>query len=449
MEIINNLLSVPSFKYLNLTSYLIYFMLLLHLPYIGMVLGSSILSVAYSKWKPNMAKNLIKLAMGRPCIWIGIGMLPVVSLAFLYKMHLFNTSINIHFYFLRLAGLLGVGFLLLTYFQLCHNWCEKKEQSMKFFPFFIGILGVIILLFYCFHFINLMSLLIFPEKWIYLKLPLPFPLFAITPIIQFGGFFCLSLIITGTAILFLYYSWPEKRLPENTLHFSLLRYHGIGLLMAGALLMPLLLLWDLYTLPGYSLSIGSFIISSIIFIVIFFLLAIAAFMIKNHTHLHPRLSVFSFILALILFALVIGKNRSLQANSNFETYGVLQAEVKNTRKEIVNQREELYAQATVIDEKAGEKIYQEICTACHSFEKKVLGPPLNDVLKKYTQQQDELIAFLKNPKKIDPQYPAMPNPGLSTIKIKSVVKYLFIQMELESPKKNQNQPPLQSKEKGE
>jgi cytochrome c551/c552 len=427
MNAINEFLVPTTFKYLHLVSYLVYFMLLFHLPYMGMVLGSSVFSLTYSKEKPRLSKDFMGLAMGRPRIWIAFGLLPPAALAFLYKMLLHNTPIHIHFYLLRLLGILALGFILLTFYTKCKR-CILAGAG-----------GVLLVLFYCFHLVNLMALLIFPEKWAFIKEPIPFPLFSITPIIHFGGFLCLSLIITGAAVLFFYYKWPEKQLPEDTPHYSFLKYHGYGLLLAGSLLMPVVIFWDLYTLPGYSLSIGVFVISALIIIILFLLLALAVVMIKNYSTPIPRFSVISFLLALLLFGLVIGKDRTLQANASRETFAVLASNAQKTRNEIVAKREELYSRAMKIDEKLGEKIYSDICTACHSFDQKILGPPFNDVLPKYIDKQDDLIAFIKKPTKIDPQYTAMPNPGLTTIQTKSVVKFLMIKMGVETQEQEQPQ----------
>jgi len=416
MDAINEFL-VPTTKYLHLVSYLVYFMLLVHLPYMGMVLGSSVFSLAYSKGKPEVSKDFMRLAIGKPRIWFAFGLLPLASLAFLYKMLLHNTPVQIHLYLLRLLGILALGFILLTLYTMGIKWNTLAGAG-----------GVLVVLFYCFHFVNLMALLIFPEKWPFIKGPIPFPLFSITPIIHFGGFLCLSLIITGAAVLFFYYKWPEKRLPANTPHYSFLKYHGYGLLLAGSLLMPVVIFWDLYTLPGYSLSIGVFVISVFIIITLFLLLTAAVVMIKNYRTPIPRFSVISFLLALLLFGLVIGKDRTLQANASLETIAVLESDALKARKEVISQREDIYSKAMKIDEKLGEQIYNERCTSCHSFDQKRLGPPFNTVLPKYKEKQDDLIAFIKSPTKINPQYPAMPNPGLTMIQIKSVVKFLMIKM---------------------
>lgn len=433
MNAINEFLTLPNLRLLQLIPYLVYFMLLFHLPYMGMVLGSSGLSLVYGKHKPEMSKDLIHLVMGKSRVWIMIafGLLPPVSLAFLYKMLLYNTPIAIHVYLLRILGILVLGFLLLGIYSFLREPFEKKNPKLGNLVTLAGAGGALLVLLYCFHFVNLLALLIFPEKWSFIKLPIPYPLFSITPLIHFAGFLLLSLIITGAAILFFYYRWPEKRLPEDTPHNTFLKYHGYGLLLAGALLLPLIIFWDLATLPGYSLSVTVFILAGLTVPVLSFLGWAAVSMIRFtlvNSQVFPRYSVSVFLLALLLFGLLIGKNHALRANASRETIVVLVSDAQKARNEIISKREEIYAKNMVIDEKLGEQIYNERCTACHLFDKKIIGPPFNSVLPKYINKQDELAAFIKNPKKVDPGYTAMPNPGLTTIQIRSVVKFLMIKM---------------------
>lgn len=420
MEAINDFFVQPGLQQLQLVSYLVYLMLLFHLPYMGMVLGSSALSTAYRKFKPEMSDDFMDLAFGKPGAWIGFGILPAVSLAFLYKMQFFNTTIPIHFYLFRLTGLMVVGFILLALYRRTRH-------------ILLGAAGTLAVLLYCFHLVNVLTLLIFPEKWMFLKAPMPYPLWAITPLIHFGTFLFLSLVMTGAGILFFYYKWTERMLPETSPHHALMRYHGYGLVLGGSLLLPVTIFWDLYTLPAYSLSIPVFVLSGVIIVVLVLSAASAAGMIRDYKNPVPRHGAAAFLLALLLFGLVIGKNHLLKAESGLETFNVLTLSAQKVWDAEVGKREEIYAKNMVIDPALGEQVYTERCTACHTFDKKILGPPFNDVLPKYAGKMDELVAFLKNPKRIDPNYPSMPNPGLSPIQIKAVVKFLGQKMGFETP----------------
>jgi cytochrome c len=427
----NQFLLQPTSEYISLLSTLVYLMLMFHLPYLGMVLGSSVLSAAYNKWKPALSKDLIDLALGKPWVWIGFGLLPVAALAFLYKMQTANMPVPIHLYLLRLLVVAVVGFILLTIYRRTAN-------------ILVGAAGVLVLFVYSFHFIDVRALLIFPEKWFFLKGPLPFPLFSITPLIHFTQFLLLSVVITGAGILFFYYKWPEKRLPENTPHFDFLKYHGFGLLLAGSLLMPVVLFWDLLNLPNYSLSTGVFVLAAFTVVGLFLLTAAAVAMIWRRGETFPRFAAVSFILVLVVFGLIIGKDGALEANASMETRAVLKMDAEKARNAIIAQREEIYSKNMVIDAALGEQIFTERCTACHSFDKKVLGPPFSDVLPKYAGKKDALAAFISNPVKVDPNFPSMPNPGLTPIQVKSVVKFLMGKMGMDTEEEAKEEPEVKA-----
>jgi cytochrome c551/c552 len=82
---------------------------------------------------------------------------------------------------------------------------------------------------------------------------------------------------------------------------------------------------------------------------------------------------------------------------------------------------------------SGEDIYNGRCIACHRFDVKVVGPPYNQTLPKYEGKKDDLVAFILNPVKKNPDYPAMPNQGLKPKEAEAIADYL-----LNTYKKNTN-----------
>ena len=88
---------------------------------------------------------------------------------------------------------------------------------------------------------------------------------------------------------------------------------------------------------------------------------------------------------------------------------------------------ELKGEDTVL-EISGEEIYKVKCAACHSFDNKIVGPPHNEVVPKYIGKEQQLISFIRNPVKIDPNYPPMPNPGLEPNEAKAVAEYILKQV---------------------
>lgn len=74
---------------------------------------------------------------------------------------------------------------------------------------------------------------------------------------------------------------------------------------------------------------------------------------------------------------------------------------------------------------SGKEIYDVRCASCHKFDQKFVGPAHKDVLPKYVGKEAKLVAFIRNPVKVDPAYPPMPNPGLKPQEADAVAKYLL------------------------
>ncbi len=47
------------------------------------------------------------------------------------------------------------------------------------------------------------------------------------------------------------------------------------------------------------------------------------------------------------------------------------------------------------------------------------------MIPKYAGKEAQLVAFIRNPVKVNPDYPPMPNPGLKPNEAKAVAKYLL------------------------
>ncbi|MBE0556499.1 MAG: cytochrome c, partial [Proteobacteria bacterium] len=73
----------------------------------------------------------------------------------------------------------------------------------------------------------------------------------------------------------------------------------------------------------------------------------------------------------------------------------------------------------------GEDIFNGRCSACHLPETRKVGPPFKLVAAKYTGKREALVSFIRNPVKIDPDYPPMPNQGLRPAEVDSIANYLL------------------------
>jgi len=117
---------------------------------------------------------------------------------------------------------------------------------------------------------------------------------------------------------------------------------------------------------------------------------------------------------------------------SFVNQNVFSFKIANKETELLYQKhyaeakQELIAQLGLGETKiSGEDIYKSKCSACHAFDKIIVGPAYKDVLPKYGDDLNKLSAFILNPVKINPQFPPMPNQGLKPSEAKAVAEYLI------------------------
>ena len=80
---------------------------------------------------------------------------------------------------------------------------------------------------------------------------------------------------------------------------------------------------------------------------------------------------------------------------------------------------------STIVEISGADIFNGKCSACHKYDQKLVGPPYKETLPKYNGDVEKVAAFVLNPTKINPAYPAMPSQGLKPAEAKAIAKYIL------------------------
>jgi cytochrome c551/c552 len=408
MDAINQLILLPAVQHQEILPFLIVFMLWLHLPFAGMALISSLLSLLFVRRDPDIARTFGLLIPIRIGTFLTFVLLPLLSLVVLFGQYLFHQPIPVSAYLLRIVPFLLIGFFLLGVYQ-------RSLQPLA------GLCGALCAGTGTFFLINTLDLVAYPQKWEFITSLLPF-VFSITGVIHFKIFLAASTMLTGAAALFFLFRWPERRLPEDSPLRGKIRSWSLGLLMAGSLALPLLMVWDLYTMSDTSLSAKVFAISFIQLLLLLFLAAWGLSMLRHACHRH---AVACFVTALVVLGLFIYRQEQFQSLANRETLIVLAQDSAKALDELQSKREALYAKAGAVDVKLGEKIYNERCSACHRFDQKIVGPPYNNVLPKYKGDPEKLAAFIRNPVKVDPGYPPMPNQGLNETEVKSVAAFLL------------------------
>ena len=73
----------------------------------------------------------------------------------------------------------------------------------------------------------------------------------------------------------------------------------------------------------------------------------------------------------------------------------------------------------------GEAVFAAWCTSCHALDTAKIGPPLRPLLEKYRGRPQALLEYLKNPVRVDEEYPAMAPLSLSERDLQAAADYLL------------------------
>ncbi len=411
MGIIESLIHLPTAEQWPLIKPLILLMQVFFMPFMGLLIVSSAASVAFrlAGKSEGLCKDLIDLGLRNPAAWFVFGVLPLVSMLFLYGQYLFEQPIPIADYLLRITALVLVGIGLLFVY--------RKTMMVA-----AGGLAVLLLMGGMFHFLATVSLLAVPERWELVELPLPF-FHSYQPIVHFKIFLAGSLLFTGASTLVAFFHWREREVLTPSDDLGLVTRLAYGLLIFGIIPIPALLIVDLATAQFFTMRSDVF---ALAFWMLAVLLVTGVLVIGMVMKQHTRYAWPVFVCSLVFLGLFAGRQQKQITIGNQEYERVTHRRVEEIRAALVAERLELYASAAELPADAGEQLFNRVCSACHDFNTRLVGPPYNDVLPKYVDDLEGMTEFVLNPYRVNTDYPAMPNQGLRRAEARAVASYLLL-----------------------
>ncbi|HXV20249.1 MAG TPA: cytochrome c, partial [Desulfuromonadales bacterium] len=289
------------------------------------------------------------------------------------------------------------------------------EESGLMLASGLGAAGVLLGLLSCFLLCCGAGLLVLPEKWPFLAAD-PRLLLSWVGTARYLEFTCLSLVATGILILLPVRS-PVAGDGKTAEYIRFRRRIGAGLALVFLLGWPCALLLGLVNLPTIALSGAVLAVSGAA-------LAMAAGLALQLLGVLERPEGRSgrpiLLLFLILFVLwLLGDHLARESALSEESLPGLAAVVVSPMAPAAGEVGEKE------DAAEGKAVFERVCTTCHRFDEKLVGPPLVSVVPKYRGQTEELKTFIRNPVKKDPAYPAMPKLQLSEAEIDAVARYLL------------------------
>ena len=421
MDFLSQHIIPPSGQHLVLLEFLAIVVYAIHLPYVALVLGST----ATAMWltfsdheipNPRMARladDLLRTFLGSRLQMMVLGVLPLLALPFLYGIWFDGVPYApITYIMMPVPGIL-IGFVLLGLYK--SSFAGRKNAFHQHMG--LGTLALLVLMGSYFVLLSSVIRLQDPEKWYRLK-NLVILLLNWNVIYKFLYFVHAAFMITGVGILFFLFKWSDRPTTGDPEYAAFARKFGAGMALAFSFALPVFNLLYVFTSPDVVFDSTVYLLATAN---VFLCMLIAFTMIGSLRSSAPRHAAFAFILSLIVFVTSSTYDVRAMANANREHAVLLETEAEKERMEREAHIDQLIAEASGAS--VGEETFNKVCTQCHRFNEKLVGPPLAQRLPNY--DLESLKAFIANPTKKDPAYPPMPNPGLNATQIAAVAQYVL------------------------
>jgi cytochrome c len=413
----------PTATHLRLLEFLAVVTHTIHLPYIALVIGSTAVAMwlTFSDHEiPNprfarLAGDLVGMGLGGRVPMLVLGVLPLFVLPFIYGQWFVGAAdFPLRYIVLPIPGVV-LGLAVLALYRRTFRARESRFHAHMA----LGTLGLALLAGSYFVLMAAIIRLQDPEKWFRLKNALILVL-NWNVIWKFLLFVHLGFALTGAAILFFVLRWRGRDSVRDADYAVFARRFGAGLGLAFCFAVPVFNLLYVFTSPDVVFDSTVYLLGVAVTAVT---MVIAYAFVAALRAGEARFGATTFSLFILVFVLSSTFDVRSMANANREHARLLEIATEKERVE----REALIeaAMAAAAGRNLGEEVFNSVCMQCHRMDEKLVGPPLTSVLPKYAGNLDALQNFVLNPAKVNPEYPPMPNPGLTSAQAKAVAEYLL------------------------
>ena len=440
MNFLDKLVIPLSPEHIALLHYIAILILFLFVPFISMVLGGTVLSLIYKRKglrESNhiylrFAKDVIETVTINTSMGIVLGILTLVT-AILIFVQMFHTANLITVNFLTgSVFLVTIGLILIYTYRYSFSFSElfnsikeyhshdesvaeeliKYREKSKRLSAGSGKFGLLFLLAGIWLFISGITIAVFPNEWgikSFLSI-----MFSWDVIFRLVSFILGAFAFTGSVIMFSFFYWNGGRTNIDESYKEFVSKRAIMVTAAGTVILPLFLWVNLGFLPNDSLSYSVFTYVVIALLLLFLGYHYLYVMYKNSSVKYAG-HIF-FVVLFTLMALII-KDQLAIGNATKKQSEILSANFEQVMQKLTGEN--------AAPKISGKEIFTNICSACHSFDHKIVGPPYKQTLPKYHDDVDKLVTFILNPTQNNPGYPPMPNPGLKPDQARAVATYIL------------------------
>lgn len=443
MDFLDNLVLPQSAHHMVLLKYLLVLTFILFIPYISILFGSLTFSLYFRKKASGanenkyykLSKDLIDLITFNKGVAFALGIVPLLSAAFCYAQLLHMTELNVTGYlFVSLVFLIVSLLLIYTYKYTFHlkdifEFASAKKSDNEVITEQVnvyktkttainqktGVYGWITLFISTYLFVAALQLAVDSERWSELNNFLGL-VFSSSALVYFLQFILFSFGLTSSAVLYKYYRVNSGGTEKDPKYLEFVKQFSLKLGLIVSILLPAVIVIGILIKPGISYSYDVFGAATVALFIILLISVFYYFMLKESDARFSSSVIYLFVIAL---AFIIIKDQFAFDTSTKKQFAFLAVNYEEYQTKL---QEEFGLAAETIN---AADIYNGKCIACHQFDRKVVGPPYNETLPKYEGKMEQLVQYILNPVKVNPEYPPMPSQGLKPKEAEAVAEYLM------------------------
>ncbi len=447
MDLFDKIVIPPSQNHVMLVKYILTISFLLFIPYLGMVIGSTFLSVYFNgnaRKRNNpllarFAKDVIEKLLFTKYAEFALGIIPMLSITFGYAQLLFEAK-TITMSIMALSVLIVTTGLVTIYryrstFQVesilqsyksisnietisgenksveeIQNYEEKLMSSNSR----LGKIGLWTILTGAYIFVGSTALASNPPDWENVNNILQV-IFSWNTIFSFMYLLAAAGVVTGGGILFFFFKWQGGIEDVDEQYGAFVKAIASRLTLSSVICLPFFMFIKFLYLPSTAQSQSLFVYMIITLILVIILCNLIYSMTRYSEYKYVTVI---FILIYAVFTLGILDDQVAFGSAITDQTKDIIAKSEEMEKEVKSKT----INVTDIDPDA---IFNAKCIACHRFDVKLVGPPYQQTVPTYNGDVNKLAEFIFNPVKRYPDYPPMPNQGLKKKEALAMAKWLI------------------------
>lgn len=421
----------PRADFIIIARYIVIVLSFLFVPYISVLFGSVVFSLATStkghfEEKPLLSRfseEVMNMLGNNLVAGITLALLPLITMLIAFSHLMYGSVIEagIGQYLLITTVLILAG--IIASYIYTKSFKNRDDAIWMHTALGLGAAGTLTA--GIFAFVSSVTILLWPEKWDQIQTIIPLT-YDWNMIARFKLFLFAALAFTGAAILFYFFRWDGGKEEEMDAEYGeLVRNFGGGTTLGFSILSALMFLWFMVTLPYPAKSYGVYFFGVA---VLFFLMltVLRSYGVLSSKSTASATSIFVFLLGFFLMTFVT--ESAARGNSLLYQNYSLDKIAEKVALDIEIARSEKFRGVEATFE-LGEEIYAAKCAACHRFDVKLVGPPHLEVVPKYNGDLEALKQYIYQPVKVDDSYPAMPSQGLKPFEAESAAIYIMKRVE--------------------